>query len=111
MSQLIEETRLDLRERLADYSPEQADDDQQAVIYSEAEVIRLLAPAGSGKTQTIINRALVRMKEGTPAERLLVLTFDNAAANAAFEKLSAQLKRLGTEERGPASSTRNAFGY
>src|SRR4029077_11593419 len=55
-----------------------ADPDQEAFIASEAATIRLLAPAGSGKTQSIANRILRRVAGGRPPGQFLVLTFDNA---------------------------------
>jgi hypothetical protein len=42
----------------------------------------MVAPAGSGKTQTIINRVLARIQAGMRPSRVLVLTFDNSAAQA-----------------------------
>ena len=35
-----------------------ADKEQRAFIDSQADTIRLIAPAGSGKTQSIVNRVL-----------------------------------------------------
>src|SRR3954470_1053378 len=57
-----------------------ADDDQRRFIASDGATIRLLAPAGSGKTQSIALRIIRRVAQGVPISQFLVLTFDNAAA-------------------------------
>src|SRR4051812_1454379 len=49
-----------------------ADDDQRRFIDSEATTIRLLAPAGSGKTQSIANRIIRRVAQGVPISQFLV---------------------------------------
>jgi DNA helicase II / ATP-dependent DNA helicase PcrA len=65
-----------------------ADDDQLALIHAnEHQIIRLVAPAGSGKTQTIIHRMLQLTKTGTRPDRILCLTFDNAAGKALRDKI------------------------
>ena len=87
-----------------------ADPDQEAFIASEAATIRLLAPAGSGKTQSIANRILRRVAGGRPPGQFLVLTFDNAAALSLRERLG-----RGMAAAGMAGATQvftlNAFGY
>ena len=47
----------------------------------------MVAPAGSGKTQTIVERVLGRIAEGVPPSRILVLTFDRAARRSLVERL------------------------
>src|SRR6476620_3498370 len=64
--------------KLFDYAP-QADEHQQKFIVSQADTIRLLAPAGSGKTQSIVNRVLWEVSRGKHLDEYLILTFDNAA--------------------------------
>jgi DNA helicase II / ATP-dependent DNA helicase PcrA len=64
-----------------------ADADQRRFIVSDKDTIRLLAPAGSGKTQTIVNRILYKhIQNGTPLRAFLVLTFDNSACASLREK-------------------------
>lgn len=56
-------------------------DEQLAIV--ETRVLGLLqveAGPGSGKTRVIVERALHRLRKGTPAEHLLILTFTRAAA-------------------------------
>ena len=72
---------------------------------------RLIAPAGSGKTQTIINRVLHLAKQGARPERILCLTFDNSAMSALREKLTEQLSAVAAPHHKFAISTLNAFGY
>ena len=76
---------------------------QLRVVESRARTIRVVAPAGSGKTRTIVARVRARIGEGVPAERILLLTFDRAAAGS----LRGSLDR---DPGGPRVSTLNAFG-
>jgi flagellar biosynthesis GTPase FlhF len=84
---------LDSRAALTAFSPS-ADDDQLSLIHHDGEIMRLVAPAGSGKTQTIINRVLHAVKKGARPERILCLTFDNSASRALREKVDEQLASL-----------------
>jgi len=78
---------------------------QQAVIASTERSIRVLAPAGSGKTETLSRRVGARIAAGVPPRRILILTFDNQA-KLAFQRT---LQRLGVD--GPVEiRTLNAFG-
>jgi DNA helicase-2/ATP-dependent DNA helicase PcrA len=86
-----------------------ADDAQAAFIHSNATTIRLLAPAGSGKTQSIANRVAKRAAEGTRPERILLLTFDNAARNILAARIDALLASIGLNSK-PAVLTLNSFG-
>ena len=54
--------------------------EQQSVVDSNSSKILVLAGAGAGKTHTMLERIDRLVKEGTPATRILVLTFTNAAA-------------------------------
>jgi DNA helicase-2/ATP-dependent DNA helicase PcrA len=101
---------VDLREALREYAPN-ADAFQRRVIESTASTIRIVAPAGSGKTQTVVNRVLHRVKEGLNPARILVLTFDNSAAASLKTKLREQMDRLGVELGATRIATLNAFGY
>jgi DNA helicase-2/ATP-dependent DNA helicase PcrA len=97
--------------RLFDFTPE-ADEEQQRFIDSEAATIRLLAPAGSGKTQSVANRVIRRASKGESLSRFLILTFDNAAASSLREKLQSGLASLHAARPGnPQVLTLNKFGY
>jgi DNA helicase-2/ATP-dependent DNA helicase PcrA len=70
----------------------------------------MVAPAGSGKTQTIVERVLGRIAEGMPAERVLVLTFDRAARRSLVERLASRSRERGIDASACTVSTLNAFG-
>jgi DNA helicase-2/ATP-dependent DNA helicase PcrA len=88
-----------------------ADEFQTRVIEARAEVIRMLAPAGSGKTQTVANRVLRRVSEGVKPERILVLTFDNAAAGSLRATFQSELAKHNLSSLAVKITTLNAFGY
>jgi len=78
---------------------------QRRVIDATERSIRVLAPAGSGKTETLVRRVQKRIADGVDGRRILVLTFDTNA-NGAF---LARLGSLGFRQR-PDTRTLNAFG-
>lgn len=94
-----------------------ADRFQQQVIDCTDRTIRLVAPAGSGKTQTMINRVLTRIKGGVAPDRILLLTFDKSAAGSLKHTLASNVAHIestvGTQVDvgGVNISTLNAFGY
>ncbi len=79
---------------------------QQKVVEATATSIRMVAPAGSGKTETLARRVQARIADGIAPNRILLLTFDNNARQSVTRKLEAldvpQTVRV---------STLNAFGY
>ena len=107
---------VDTRGALASFVPN-ADPYQRQVIDAPETTIRLVAPAGSGKTQTVANRVLSRVRDGLNPARILVLTFDNAAATSLKEQLRSQTEKIEKQAsrpvdlRGLTVSTLNAFGY
>lgn len=114
----ISETPVDVRDALAAWRPD-ADEFQRQVIGHQSQVLRVVAPAGCGKTQTLINRVVHRVSQGANAKRILMLTFDNAAVTSLKETLQRQVsvapeaQRTRLEEilRNVRISTLNAFGY
>jgi superfamily I DNA/RNA helicase len=78
---------------------------QRAVIASRERSIRVLAPAGSGKTETLARRVGALIESGVPARRILILTFDNQA-KVSFQR---SLQRLGVTGNVEIR-TLNAFG-
>jgi len=78
---------------------------QQRVIDASGRSIRVLAPAGSGKTETLVRRIQKRIADGVDPRRILVLTFDTNANGAFLAKSAA----LGLRQR-PDTRTLNAFG-
>ncbi len=63
------------------------DPSQMAAVDSIAGPIRVLAPAGSGKTKTLINRILNLLNQGIPAEKILALAFNKKARDEMQERL------------------------
>ncbi len=110
LTRRIKEASVSTRQALAPFAVA-ADPHQDAVIKSPAPTIRMVAPAGAGKTQTIINRLLYRIQKGLNPARALLLTFDNAAVNSIKLKLQGKLAELGTELAGLRVQTLNAYGY
>ena len=85
------------------------DEDQQAFIGSEAEVIRLLAPAGAGKTSTVINRVLELAASGKSPGETLILTFDNSAQTSLMNRLHEAVGSRQVPDK-PVIATLNSFG-
>ncbi|HVL26206.1 MAG TPA: ATP-dependent helicase [Thermomicrobiales bacterium] len=79
---------------------------QQRVIDAPERSIRVVAPAGSGKTETLARRVEKRIRDGVSPRRILVLTFDRNAA----ESFRAKLRRGGAAN-GVRVETLNAYGY
>lgn len=79
---------------------------QQRVIDATEHSIRVVAPAGSGKTETLARRVEARIRQGVPARRILVLTFDRNAADSFRAKLA-----RGGLAGGTRVETLNAYGY
>lgn len=63
------------------------DPSQLAAVQSIAGPIRVLAPAGSGKTKTLINRILNLLNQGIPPEKILALAFNKKARDEMQERL------------------------
>lgn len=82
------------------------DDYQQQVIDATERSLRVIAPAGAGKTQTLVRRVMERIESGVPARRILVLTFDRNAKRS-FEGI---IQRMGMRV-SPDIRTLNAFGW
>lgn len=109
LTRRIKEVSVSTRQSLAPFAVT-ADPHQDAVIKSSAPTIRMVAPAGAGKTQTIINRVLYRAQQGLNPARALLLTFDKAAANSIKLKLTERLTEIGVELSQLRISTLNANG-
>lgn len=70
--------------------------DQQAAIMSREQNLLLSAAAGSGKTAVLVERIITRITDvdnPIDADRLLVVTFTNAAANEMRERIIAALEQ------------------
>lgn len=101
---------LDVRDALRGFSAD-ADEFQRQVVESSATTVRVVAPAGSGKTQTVINRALFSISRGVSPRRIVILTFDNSAVRSLRTKLGEESRRRRVEVSQLPISTLNSFGY
>ena len=54
--------------------------EQQLAITDRGHSLIVCAAAGSGKTAVLVERIVQLVREGCPVERMLVVTFTNAAA-------------------------------
>jgi DNA helicase II / ATP-dependent DNA helicase PcrA len=66
------------------------DPSQQAAVESVNGPTRVLAPAGSGKTKTLVNRILYLLNKGVPAEKILALAFNKKARDEMQERLESK---------------------
>jgi DNA helicase II / ATP-dependent DNA helicase PcrA len=111
------------------------DEAQRAAVLHECGPARVLAPAGSGKTKTLISRVVELVDRGCDPSGILMLAFNRKAAEQLEERLAAlgiaSTRRLGAppDERGASRRRRpsrssaperpsgvhcatfNAFGY
>jgi DNA helicase II / ATP-dependent DNA helicase PcrA len=67
------------------------DPGQRKAVESTTGPIRVLAPAGSGKTKTLVNHILSLLNQGVPAEKILALAFNKKAR----DEMQARLERKG----------------
>ncbi len=70
---------------------------QQQAIDARNPRVLVSAAAGSGKTSVLVERVLSMLREGMSLERLLILTFTNAAAGEMKSRLA---QKLGEEAAG-----------
>ncbi len=59
---------------------EQLNTAQASAVYHQGSPLLLIAGAGSGKTKTLVHRVAHLVRTGTPAERIVLLTFTRKAA-------------------------------
>ena len=84
------------------------DSSQLEFVNSEAANIRLLAPAGSGKTTTLLYRCK-RLLERTPGERVLLFTFTRVACEELKQRLRSISDFAGVKD-SISVFTLNAYG-
>ena len=96
----------DVAARLARLAP-----DQRAAATAPPGPVLCVAPAGSGKTTTLVARIAWLVAMGTPPARITAVTFNKRAADELGERLSAALEPLGVGARdGPRVRTFHALG-
>ena len=92
-------------------TPAELDPDQRSVVACTDRTIRVVAPAGAGKTKTVVERVVNRLARGMDPRRVLVLTFDTSAAAAVASRLAERAAACGLSTAGLRVATLNAFGY
>jgi superfamily I DNA/RNA helicase len=97
--------RADVEARLARLAA-----DQRAAATAPSGPILCVAPAGSGKTTTLVARAAWLTATGTPPDRIRAITFNKRAAEEMTERLDAALELLGVEPGTVAVRTFHALG-
>jgi DNA helicase-4 len=86
------------------------DEQARAVICFDNRV-QVLAAAGSGKTSVMVARAAYAVHRGfVPADRILMLAFNTAAAAELQERAEARFAATGIDSTGLKASTFHAFG-
>ena len=95
----------DVEARLARLAP-----DQRAAATAPSGPILCVAPAGSGKTTTLVARAAWLIDSGTPPDAIRAITFNKRAAEEMTERLDAALEPLGVEAGSVAVRTFHALG-
>lgn len=73
--------------------------EQQLAIDSNGRIL-VSASAGSGKTTTLVQRIIRQIKEGASLKRMLILVYNNAAADELREKLRTKLFETACEGTG-----------
>lgn len=62
---------------------------QKEVVESKEKYVVVNSCAGSGKTTTLAERVKYLLKSGVPADKIVVITFTNAAAETMMERIGA----------------------
>jgi len=75
------------------------DPEQRAAATLPDGPAQIIAPAGSGKTTTMIARVAVLLDRGVPPDRICLVTFNRAAAGELGERVSRRLGSVAVEVR------------
>jgi len=92
-------------ERLAKHAP-----DQRAAATADDGPVLCVAPAGSGKTTTLVTRVAWLVDRGTNPAAITVVAFNKRAAEELVERLDAALAPLGQEPGAVRVRTFHALG-
>ncbi len=95
----------DVRTRLDRLTP-----DQRAAATAPPGPVLCLAPAGSGKTTTLVARIAWLVATGTPADRIAAIAFNKRAADELVERVGAALAPLDVPTGTVRVRTFHAFG-
>jgi ATP-dependent helicase/nuclease subunit A len=80
---------------------EQFTDNQWQAVFDGDENILVSASAGSGKTTVLVRRVIEKLKSGTDIDRLLIVTYTEAAAKEMKERIQIALQKAITSESDP----------
>lgn len=86
---------------------------QESAIESVSGPIRVLAPAGSGKTKTLTNRIANLVNKGISESQILALAFNKKAAQEMSARLELKKVKVAKKlnQEGVAVRTFHSFGY
>ncbi len=84
--------------------------DQRAAATAPSGPLLCVAPAGSGKTTTLVARAAWLIATGTPAASIRAITFNKRAAEEMTERLDAAVAEIGVAPGTVAVRTFHALG-
>jgi superfamily I DNA/RNA helicase len=84
--------------------------DQRAAATAPPGPVLCLAPAGSGKTTTLVARIAWLVATGTPAEKIAAIAFNKRAADELAERVGTALEPLGVSVGTVRVRTFHAFG-
>lgn len=76
-------------------------DNQWQAIFDGGQNILVSASAGSGKTTVLVRRVIEKIKGGTDIDRLLVVTYTEAAAREMKERIQTELQKALAQETDP----------
>lgn len=80
---------------------EQFTDSQWQAVFDGDENILVSASAGSGKTTVLVRRVIEKVKSGVDIDRLLIVTYTEAAAREMKERIQVALQKAMNEEQNP----------
>jgi superfamily I DNA/RNA helicase len=86
------------------------DDEQRAAAVLPDGPAQVIAPAGSGKTATLVARIGVLLGRGVPAASILVVTFNRDAASELSRRIQSALGVTPGSRDGPEVRTLHALG-
>jgi superfamily I DNA/RNA helicase/RecB family exonuclease len=81
---------------------------QQAVVDHDRGPLLVLAGPGTGKTTTLVEAVVERVRQGAAPDEVLVLTFSRKAAEELRGRIASRLAKTAAE---PAASTFHSFCY
>jgi len=95
------------------YQLDELDESQRKALEQPLGPVRVLAPAGAGKTRVLVNRVFKLINDGVPPESILLLAFNTKAREQMIQKLNEKnvpvTKKL--DKSGVAVHTFNSFGH